>query len=96
MANKGEREFSQSVDNALRLLGCFADREECGISELSRELGISKASVARIVAALERGRFLSRNPDTGRYRLGVGRCFSARWCGSGASWRGPCPPSCTP
>lgn len=75
MANKGEREFSQSVDNALRLLGCFADREECGISELSRELGISKASVARIVAALERGRFLSRNPETGRYRLGVGLMF---------------------
>ena len=34
MAARGEREFSQSVDNAIRLLNCFVDKEERGISEL--------------------------------------------------------------
>ena len=75
MAARGEREFSQSVDNAIRLLNCFIDKEERGISELARELDMSKASVSRIVAALERGRFLMQNTDTGRYRLGIGLMF---------------------
>ena len=35
MAARGEREFSQSVDNAIRLLNCFVDKEERGISELA-------------------------------------------------------------
>ncbi len=75
MAVRGEKEYSQSVDNSIRLLRCFIDKEERGISELSRELDMSKASVSRIVAALERGRFLMQNPDTGRYRLGIGLMF---------------------
>ena len=49
MAERGKSEYSQSVSNALRLLGCFVEREERGISELSRELGLSKSAVARIV-----------------------------------------------
>lgn len=56
MAERGKSEYSQSVTNALRLLGCFVEREERGISELSRELGLSKSAVARIVASLEDGR----------------------------------------
>ena len=55
MAERGKSEYSQSVTNALRLLGCFVEREERGISELSRELGLSKSAVARIVASLEDG-----------------------------------------
>ena len=72
MAERGKSEYSQSVSNALRLLGCFVEREERGISELSRELGLSKSAVARIVASLECGKFLLKNAETGKYRLGVG------------------------
>lgn len=72
MAERGKSEYSQSVTNALRLLGCFVEREERGISELSRELGLSKSAVARIVASLEDGRLLMQNPETGKYRLGTG------------------------
>lgn len=72
MEEKGKKEFSRSVDNAVRLIACYADKEERGISELARELDLSKASVARIVASLEKGRFLMQNPETGKYRLGVG------------------------
>ena len=72
MAERGKSEYSQSVSNALRLLGCFVEREERGISELSRELGLSKSAVARIVASHESGKFLLKNAETGKYRLGVG------------------------
>lgn len=72
MAERGKSEYSQSVTNALRLLGCFVEREERGISELSRELGLSKSAVARIVASLEDGRLLMQNAETGKYRLGTG------------------------
>ena len=32
MAERGKSEYSQSVTNALRLLGCFVEREERGIA----------------------------------------------------------------
>lgn len=72
MTGRGKSEYSQSVANALRLLGCFVEREERGISELSRELGLSKSAVARLVASLEAGRLLMQNAETGKYRLGAG------------------------
>lgn len=72
MQDKAKKEISRSVDNAIRIIECYAEKEERGISELARELDLSKASVARIVASLERGKFLMQNPDTGKYRLGVG------------------------
>lgn len=72
MEDKGKKDFSQSVDNAIKVLNCFVDREECGISELSRELGISKAGVSRLVASLERNQFLMQNSASGKYRLGIG------------------------
>ena len=72
MTGRGKSEYSQSVANALRLLGCFVEREERGISELSRELALSKSAVARLVASLEAGRLLMQNAETGKYRLGAG------------------------
>ena len=75
MAVRGEKEYSQSVDNAIRLLRCFIDKEERGISELSRELDMSKASVSRIVAALERGHFLMQRSEERR----VGKECRSRW-----------------
>ena len=73
MTGRGKSEYSQSVTNALRLLGCFVEREEGGgISELSRELGLSKSAVARLVASLVAGRLLMQNAETGKYRLGAG------------------------
>ena len=40
-------------------------------NELSRELGLHKSMVSRLMITLERGGLLSRNPETERYRLGV-------------------------
>lgn len=71
MDGNRKKDSSQSTENALRLLDCFIDREERGISELSRELGLGKASVSRLVAALESRKFLTKNDSTGKYHLGI-------------------------
>lgn len=72
MDSRKEKDYSQTVDRAVKILQCFVDREELGISELAKELGLGKSSVFRMVAALERNGLMMQNPDTGKYRLGVG------------------------
>jgi IclR family transcriptional regulator, acetate operon repressor len=62
---------TQAVDRALAILGVYSPtRGEFGISELSRELGLTPSTVHRIVRALVSKGFLSQDPDTERYRLG--------------------------
>lgn len=69
---KLEGEFSLTVSRALQLLSAFSgDRPELGITELSVELSLSKASVQRLVHSLLRHEFLDRNPQTRKYRIGV-------------------------
>lgn len=61
-----------SVTNAVRLIKSFTStRTTWGVSELSRELGISKSSVHRILATLTDEGMLEQDPETGRYRLGL-------------------------
>ena len=63
----------QSVERAIAILQSFTDEKpERGVNELSRELGLHKSTVSRLMLALERGGLVSRNPDTGLYRLGLG------------------------
>ena len=59
-----------SVRNAARLLKVFADRPEMGITDLSRELGLGKSTVHRLVTTLCAEDLLYRDSYTGRYRLG--------------------------
>jgi DNA-binding IclR family transcriptional regulator len=72
---------SLSAVRALRILSTFSDRRaELGVSELSRELSLSKASVQRFIHALEHQGFLDQNPQTRKYRPGteifrIGRLF---------------------
>jgi IclR family transcriptional regulator, acetate operon repressor len=62
---------TQAVDRALALLGAFSPtRGEFGISELSRELGLTPSTVHRIARALVERGFLAQDPATERYRLG--------------------------
>ncbi|MFN2646195.1 MAG: IclR family transcriptional regulator [Burkholderiales bacterium] len=69
---RSDGEFSLTVSRALQLVGLFsAERLELGISELARELKLSKTSVHRLVQALERHQFLDHNPHTRKYRVGV-------------------------
>lgn len=67
-----EGEFSLTVSRALKLLCTFdRDRRELGISELSRDLGLSKPTVQRLVHALLRHGFLEQDQGTRKYRVGV-------------------------
>jgi IclR family KDG regulon transcriptional repressor len=62
----------QSVERAISILRSFSlEKPERGVTELSRELGLHKSTVSRLMITLERGGLLARNPETERYRLGV-------------------------
>jgi len=61
-----------SVRNALKILLSFSmDEPEKKVSDVARELGLSKSSASRLMATLASEGFLSKNPETGHYRLGV-------------------------
>jgi DNA-binding IclR family transcriptional regulator len=56
---------------ALSVLGAFSiDAPSLTLSQLARRAGLPVATVFRLAAELEEGRFLDRN-DAGRYSLGV-------------------------
>jgi IclR family KDG regulon transcriptional repressor len=62
----------QSVERAIAILKSFSlEKPERGVNELSRELGLHKSTVSRLMTTLERGGLLARDPDTERYRLGI-------------------------
>ncbi|MCC6175885.1 MAG: IclR family transcriptional regulator [Chloroflexi bacterium] len=61
------------VEKALDCLLALADSAgEVGVTELSRQLGQSKASVHRLLTALRSRNFVRLNPETRRYSLDVG------------------------
>lgn len=64
--------FVEGADRVMKVLDCFtAETPELRLTDLSERLGISKASLLRIVSTLETGSYLTRDPETKRYRLGV-------------------------
>jgi IclR family transcriptional regulator, acetate operon repressor len=62
------------LHRALRLVGAIAERNDHGIglTELSRETGISKATCYRIVSVLREWRWVTLDEQSKRYRLGLG------------------------
>ena len=62
----------QSVTNALNLLEAFkADKDELGVTELSKKLNLHKNNVFRLLATLEAKGYIEQNKLTENYRLGV-------------------------
>jgi IclR family acetate operon transcriptional repressor len=62
----------QSVERAIAVLKSFDHgKPEWGVNELARRLSLDKSSASRLLATLEAGGLLARDPDTRRYRLGV-------------------------
>lgn len=62
---------AQAVSRAIALLKAFSDQQpEWALSELTQRVGLNKATVHRLLAALEAEQFITRNPATGGYRLG--------------------------
>lgn len=63
----------QTVRNAFRLLEAFREREELGVTELSRLLDLHKNNVFRLLATLEQAGYVEQSSSSDRYCLGV-RC----------------------
>ena len=71
-ADPASRATLTSVRNAARVLRAFSRAgQELGITELARQLGLSKSTVHRLVTTLTAERLLERGSTPGRYRLGL-------------------------
>jgi IclR family transcriptional regulator, KDG regulon repressor len=62
----------QAVENALDVLEALSEGdEEVRISQLSEKLSMNKTSVFRLLATFENRGYVEKEPDTGKYRLGL-------------------------
>jgi DNA-binding IclR family transcriptional regulator len=62
----------QVLDRALAALEILANRDgECSLVDLCKEMKLHKSTVHRIAMVLEQHRLVDKNPDNGRYRLGL-------------------------
>ena len=62
---------SQSLERGLAILSSFnSDRPLIGVSELSRDLELSRSTAHRYIATLAQLGYLQQDPDSRRYRLG--------------------------
>jgi len=62
----------RSVENALLLLEALADGDsKCSLSQLSSKLGMTKASLFRLMATFESHGYVERGQDSSEYKLGL-------------------------
>ncbi len=62
----------QSVDRALQILLLFSHhRPQMGVAQISRNLSLSKGTVHGLVRTLVQHGFLTQDPTTRKYRLGL-------------------------
>ena len=65
-------ETSKTVSNALSVLGCFSRSEPVlNASELTRRLKLTRTSVIRLLATLERFGYVEKCPEAVGYRIGL-------------------------
>ena len=64
---------NQTIQRAGTILRCFVESDtELGVNFISRKIGIHKSTVSRLLSALNRESFVEQNPETGKWRLGLG------------------------
>jgi DNA-binding IclR family transcriptional regulator len=72
VANNSRRKTVQSLERGLEVLSVVSTAgQPVGITDLSRRLGLAKGSIARLVATLVEQNCLVRDPEAGKYRLGM-------------------------
>ena len=65
------RSLLKSLDVSLQVLEALDDGvPERGVSDLARDLGVSKAAVYRILSTFARRGYVIQNPATSRYAIG--------------------------
>src|SRR5690349_8846958 len=60
----------QTLLRGLEVLNAFTEKEDLGISDLSRRLDLPKSAVHRVMRTLANARFVEQTPNR-RYRLGL-------------------------
>ena len=61
----------QVLDRAIAILNCFSEEKpQMGVAELARGVGISKATVHRLLGELQQHGWIQQNAEDRRYRLG--------------------------
>lgn len=61
----------RAIDRALDILDCFEPGQlELTLTDIANRIDLSMSTTSRIVATLEKRRYLVRNTDTQRYSLG--------------------------
>ncbi len=68
-----EARTASVVSNAISVLRCFTVHEPLlGVTEIATRVGLHKSTVSRILATLEKEDLVDRDPQTRRFRLGLG------------------------
>ena len=64
---------TRTISRAITILQAFGEtRPELGVTELGRLTDLDKATVYRLLSALQQGGLIEQNPDTAKYHLGFG------------------------
>lgn len=73
VVKRGKKEYSiQAVTNSLNVLEQFrGEKSEIGVTELSKNLGLHKNNIFRLLATLESRGYIEQDLNTGNYRLGT-------------------------
>lgn len=70
---KGDTKGASVIVNAIAVLRSFtADEPLLGVTEIANRVGLHKSTVSRILATFEQEGLVERDPDTRRFRLGLG------------------------
>jgi len=65
-------ESIRAVERALDVLLCFTQQTpELSMTQIAEQVGINKSTIHRLLATLEKKRFVERDPLTGIYRPGI-------------------------
>lgn len=89
IAVEGERSLAgaQVVDRVVDILESFVRLgPELGVSDISRALGLKKATTHRLLASLRRRGIVAQDPQTRRYRLGMKLWELGQLATTGVDW----------
>lgn len=61
----------QSVERAVRILQCFEDQDQLGITQIAKKAELTKSTAFGLVSTLVETGLLEQDPGTSQYRLGL-------------------------
>ncbi|MCL6477466.1 MAG: IclR family transcriptional regulator [Peptococcaceae bacterium] len=71
VSHSQDKYYIKSVFKAMDVLTCFTEKPEWSVKELSKALGMDRSTVNRLLVSLCAKGFAIKDPETGKYRLGM-------------------------